>query len=105
MYEQKVVWVGTILGDSTVEDFENFFLNELGYHVKYVEEFKMTDTGSNCILFGLCGKEVPKFAMFRITTPDMKWFEDWVDNYREGIPEYILNKYKDYLEDDVNDNN
>ena len=31
MYEQKVVWMGTILGDSTVEEFEEFFLNELGY--------------------------------------------------------------------------
>ena len=73
--------------------------------MKYVEEFKMDDTGMNCILFGMCSKDIPKFTMFRITTNDMKWFEDWVDNNRSGIPKYILTKYADYLGDVVDDDN
>ena len=96
-YNQKVVWVGTVLGEYTTDEFEKFFIDTLGYHVKYVEEFKMNNTGVNCILFSLCSDDVPKFALFRITTTDMKWFEDWVDNNRNDIPKYVLEKYNDYL--------
>lgn len=96
MYEQKVVWIGTVLGDASVEDFEQFFLDELGFHIKYDEEFKMIGglyKGLNCIIFGVCGKELSKFSLFRITTTDMKWIEDFKDNEEGNIPEYIVNKY------------
>ena len=97
MYEQKVVWMGTILGDSTVEEFEEYFLKELGFHVKYDEEFVMSDgkfKGLHCIIFGICRKEISEFALYRISTPDMKWWEDFKDNFEiENIPEEIVNKY------------
>ena len=101
MYSQKVVWIGTVLGDSSVEDFEEFFLKELGFNVKYDCEFKVQDgdyKGLNCIVFGLCGKQVPKFAMFRVTTDDMKWFEDFVDNEGvDSLTQDVYDRYKDYL--------
>lgn len=37
MYEQKVICMGTTMGDATSEEFEEFFLEELGYHVKFDE--------------------------------------------------------------------
>lgn len=101
MFEQKVVWIGTVLGDASIGEFEDYFLNELNFHIKYEEEFKMQGgcyEGLNCIVFSICAKEIPKFALFRITTNDMKWLEDLVDN--EGVnnfPSEFINKYNDYL--------
>lgn len=99
-YMQRVVWLGTILGDSTTEEFEEWFLNELGYHVKYDYEFKMDGghfDGLNCLVFGICGKEIPKFALFRITTGDMKWLEDFCENEKENIPQEVFERYNEYL--------
>lgn len=96
MYEQKVIWIGTVLGDSSIEDFEKFFLETLGYHVKYVEEFKMVEgfyKNLNCIVFSICSNEIPKFAMFRLTTSDMKWLEDFWENEKGNIPLDIYEKY------------
>lgn len=99
MYDIKVIWMGTVLGDATVEEFETFFLEELGFHVKYNKEFEMIGEyeGLHCTMFNLCGKEASKFAMFRIQTGDMKWFEDFVENNRESIPEDIFSEYEEYM--------
>ena len=100
-YVQKVVWIGTVLGDASTDDFEKFFLKELGFHVKYDGEFKMVGghyDGLNCIVFNLHNDDVSKFAMFRITTDDMKWLEDFFDN--EGVnnfPEEFHENYSNYL--------
>ena len=94
--KKKVVWIGTLLGDATTDDFENFFLDSLGYHVEYEEEFKVQGgyyNGLTCIVFGICSKEIPKFALFRLTTNDMKWWEDFRDNNYDCIPEEIILKY------------
>ena len=96
MYEQKVIWLGTVMGDSTSEEFENFFLETFGYHVKFDEEFELIGElkGIHCLIFGVCDKELSKFALFRIRTSDMKWWEDFKDNYGiENIPDEILKKY------------
>ena len=60
-YEQKVVWIGTLLGNKSIEDLEKFFLDEFGYHIKYITEFEIVDgfyKNLNCILFGICEKEI-----------------------------------------------
>ena len=96
-YCANVVWMGTILGDKSVEDFEKFFLKEFGYHVKYVEEFEIIDgfyKGINCLLFRVCCEELSKFSIFRIKTNDMKWLEDLYDNEKDNIPLNIIEKYK-----------
>lgn len=95
-FEVKVAWLGTLLGNATVEEFEKYFLEELGFHIKYEEEFTITDgfyKDLNCIIFGICSKEIPKFSIFRITTTDMKWLEDLYSNEKEGIPSNIVKKY------------
>ena len=97
-FEQKVVWMGTVLGDASVEEFEEFFLEELGYHVKFDEEFKMVDKDLHCIIFGICAKEIPKFALFRIQTPDMKWWEDFCEiEGVNNIPCEIVEKYNEVV--------
>jgi len=37
-FNQLCVWPGTVLGDSTVEDFTNFFKNEFDVRIKFAEE-------------------------------------------------------------------
>ena len=101
MFEQKVVWIGTVLGDASIKEFEDYFLNELNFHIKYEEEFKMQGgfyKGLNCIVFSICAKEIPQFALFRVSTTDMKWLEDLVDNEGEdSFPVEFISKYEDYL--------
>ena len=100
MYDIKVVWMGTVLGDASISDFEEYFLETLGFHVKYEMEFKMIGgdyEGLNCIVFNLCNNDVSKFTLFRLTTGDMKWLDDFCNNYCENIPIEILSKYDDYL--------
>ena len=99
MYDIKVIWVGTVLGESSAEDFENWFLEQLGFHVKFNKEFELVGEceGIHCIMFNLCGKEASKFALFRLSTTDMKWFEDFVENNGGCIPEDILSEYKEYI--------
>lgn len=94
-YVQEVVWVGTVLGDSSVEDFEDFFLDKLGFHVKYVEEFGMTGelNGIHCIIFKIASEDLSRFTLFRIKTNDMKWIEDFWDNETNNIPCEIYEKY------------
>ena len=36
-YNQICVWPGTLLGDSSIKDFENFF-KENGFRVRFLEE-------------------------------------------------------------------
>ena len=92
-YNTKAVWVGTILGDNTSKDLEDYFLKETGYHIKYIEEFTLLDSDINCIIFGVCAEEIPKFSTYRVQTKDIKWLDDFLVNERERIPLEILNKY------------
>lgn len=100
-YVQKVIWIGTILGDASTQEFENYFKDELGFNVKFDTEFEMVGEydGIHAILFKLASEDIPKFSMFRITTTDMKWFEDWVDNHGSSIPDEIYEQNADYLKD------
>lgn len=96
-YIQPVVWIGTVLGDSTPEEFNEYF-KEIGFRVKYDKEFKMVGgyyKGLTCTIFQLHINDIPKFAMFRLKTDDMKWMEDFIDHHGLGIPMEILNEYAD----------
>ncbi len=100
-FVQLVAWIGTVLGDASPQELESYFEEELGFHVKYEDELEMVGEydGIHFILFRLASEDIPKFSMFRLTTTDMKWFEDWVDNHRDCISEEVLEKYADYLND------
>ncbi len=95
-YTVPVVWLGVVLGDATTEEFEKYFKDDLGFRVKYVEEFVMQDgvfKDTHCTVFNLHREDVGKFAIFRLGTTDMKWMDDWIDNRGLEIPLNILKKY------------
>lgn len=100
-FVQLVAWIGTVLGGASTQEFEDYFKESLGFNVKFEEEFEMIGEydGIHCILFRLASEDIPKFSMFRLTTSDMKWFEDWVDNHGGSIPEDVYERYADYLDD------
>ena len=101
MYEQKVIWFGTILDEMTVEDFEKEFLKSFGYHVKYEDEFTLSneffDNDLNCLIFSICEKDIEQFAIFKITrfSGEMRWWEDFLndESQSENVPAEILKKY------------
>lgn len=96
-YGVNVVWIGTILGESSIEDFENFFLENYNYHIKYRDEFKIENgfyKNLNCIIFSVSLEELSKFCIFRLRTNDIKWLDDFYDNERENIPSWVVKKYK-----------
>ena len=93
-----VVWLGTVLGDSTTDEFEQYFKDELDYDVRYIEEFTMESghfKGITCLVFEVNMEDIGRFAMFRLRTTDMKWMDDWIDNRGMEIPMDILKKYAD----------
>ena len=70
----------------------------MGYDVKYLSEFKLNNKNkNNCVLFYIASEDIPKFALFRITTTDLKWFEDYVENNPKEIPLDIMNLYSEYM--------
>ena len=100
-YVQKVVWIGTVLGDASTEEFEQYFQDELGYRVRYDGEFRMVGghyEGLNCIVFSIHSEDISRFAVFRIRAWDMKWLEDFYEN--EGVnnfPVEFLEEYREYF--------
>lgn len=85
-FTQLCVWPGTVLGDSTPKDFEDFFLNEMGVRVKYHTEVEtlpdvendkaVPDTGGrNDLFFFVHSEDIPKFAIPRLQM-GIRWWED-----------------------------
>ena len=94
-----VVWVYTSLGDASGSDVEEFFEEE-GFTVEFIEEFK-DNNGYHNLLF-LLKDNVSKFAIYRISHIDMKWWEDYIVNYYNDIPQEIKEKYNvPVMEEDI----
>ena len=86
-YTQLCVWPGTLLGDNTPDDFEQFIKNELGVKVKYYTEIitkpdldkdgnYIPDTGGrNDLFFYVHDEDVAKFALPRLQM-GIRWWED-----------------------------
>lgn len=85
-FTQLCVWPGTVLGDSTPKDLEDFFLNEMGVRVKYHTEVEtlpdvendkaVPDTGGrNDLFFFVHSEDIPKFAIPRLQM-GIRWWED-----------------------------
>jgi len=87
MYNQLCVWQGTLLGDSTPKDLENFFMSEMEVRVKYHTEVEtlpdlnssgapVPETGGRSDLFFYVHEEdVSKFAVPRLQM-GIRWWED-----------------------------
>lgn len=86
-FTQVVVWPGTILGDSTVEDLEKFILDNLGTRAQYLEciitkpdfddrGYTIPETGGRSdLIFAIHKEDIMKFAMPRFEY-GMRWIED-----------------------------
>ena len=103
-FTQLCVWPGVLLGDSSIEEFESFFMSELGVRIKYHTEVEtlpdldergnpVPDTGGrNDIFFFVHSDDIAKFAMPRLEMR-IRWWED-VIKYNDSSkhlypPEFI----------------
>ena len=85
-----VLWLGTTLGDAEPSELEQFF-DEMGFKVRFEEEFKDNEVHSN-IVFSIL-EDIGKFSLFRLRTCDMKWVDDFDDNNPNVLPSEIREKY------------
>ena len=85
-----VIWTYTTLGEAKPEDLESY-LQELGFTVKFNEEFE-DNKGNHHIIFTLLDN-IGKFCLFRLRTNDMKWVDDFHDNNPDLLPDKIVKEY------------
>lgn len=103
-FTQLCVWPGTLLGDNTVQDFENFF-KEKGFTVKFAEEVvTLPDRtpygevvegtgGRHDLFFYIASSDILQFAVPRLGM-GIRWWEDVIGNGGGKIyPQEILDKY------------
>jgi hypothetical protein len=86
-FAQLCVWPGTVLGDSTPQDLENFFLEEMNTRIKYHTEFQtqpdldsngnpIPETGGrNDLFFYVHSDDIGHFAVPRLKM-GIRWWED-----------------------------
>lgn len=86
----QVIWLNTILGEAEPKELEDFFKSE-GYTVKFEEEF-IDKEDSHHIIFSVLDN-IGSFCLYRLKRIDMKWLDDFYDNYSEILPEEIIQKY------------
>ena len=97
-FSQLCVWPGTLVGKDNIEDFEDFFKNEMGVRVKFMEEVKTLpgdggEGGRNDVLFYIHDEDVGKFAVPRLRM-GIRWWEDVLDNEKDKLyPQEIYKKY------------
>lgn len=100
-FNQLCVWPGTVMGDSSAEDFEQFFASEMGVRVKFEREVITNGSvernepgGRHDVLFYVHDDDIPKFAVPRLGM-GIRWWEDVVV-YNDGAYPYapeILQQY------------
>jgi len=100
-FNQVCVWPGTTLGDSTVEQFEKFFMDELNTRIQFLEIIETAPDmengmpvegtgGRSDILFAVHKDDIGHFAIKRLAY-EIRWIEDVYGNgslYPERIAEY-----------------
>lgn len=93
-FNQVCVWPGTMLGDSTVEEFVEFFAGK-GWRIQYLEEIvtspdvveEVAPTGGRIDqFFAIHDEDISKFAVPRLAL-GIRWLEDVmssVNGYKEN---------------------
>ena len=85
-YVQVCVWSATVVGANNIEEFEQFFLDEMNTRVQYLEEIEtgpdykdgrpVPDTGGrNDLFFAVHKDDVMNFAVPRLAM-GIRWIED-----------------------------
>lgn len=103
VYRQLCVWEGTVIDKNNANEFEKFFLKEVGVRVKYSEEVITNPTpfnefkepgGRNDVLFYIHVEDISIFATKRFIF-GIKWWEDVVsyNNKAYLYTNEILAKY------------
>ena len=102
-FNQLCVWPGTVLGESTPKDLEDFFKDEMGVRVKYHTEVEtlpdvddngniLTGTGGrNDLFFFIHDDDIGKFSVPRLQM-GIRWWEDVIvynDNAHLYTEEFI----------------
>ena len=96
-YKQLCIWPSTQLGDSTPEDFEDWFRN-MGFRVRFMEEVitlpGQGGPGGRCdLFFYIHSDDISKFAIPRIEM-GIRWWEDVILNKNHLIyHKEIIEKY------------
>ena len=102
-FTQLCVWPGTVLGDATPEQFEQYF-QEQGFKVKFSEEVEtLPDVkdgkvvegtgGRHDVFFYIADADVLRFAIPRLMM-GIRWWEDVIGNGGGVIyPQRVLDKY------------
>lgn len=101
-YNQICVWLGVVVKNAnepmTEKEFEKLML-DMGYQVNYIDEYKTLpdhtgEGGRNDVIFSLHKNDVNKMVSDRFTKfgGEIKWYEDYVNNYRRQIPSNNLIK-------------
>lgn len=105
-FNQLCVWMGTVLGDSPVEELVNFFQSELNTRIQFAEEVitnpsidennnLIPDTGGrHDLLFYVHDDDISSFAIKRLGM-GIRWWEDVV-KYNDNSHLYtseVLSKY------------
>ena len=102
-FVQVCVWPGTVVGAEQVEDFEQYFRDEVGVRVQYLEEIKTAPDykdgypvegtgGRTDCFFAVHNDDVMKFAMPKLRM-GVRWLEDMYGNghgalYPERVAAY-----------------
>jgi hypothetical protein len=88
-YKQLCVWPGTVLGESTPQDLESFFLEQMKTRIKFHTEVQTlpdldengnpdTNTGGrNDLFFYVHSDDIAAFAVPRLQM-GIRWWEDVV---------------------------
>ncbi len=102
-FTQLCVWPATVLGDSTPQDLESFFLNEMKTRIKYHTEIQtlpdldsagnpIPETGGrNDVFFYVHSDDIVNFAVPRLQM-GIRWWEDVVkynDNRHMYTSEFL----------------
>jgi len=97
-YKQLCVWPGTMLGDGTPEQFEQFIQEQFGVRIKFVEEVVTNpgnggEGGRHDLFFYVHNNDAGKFAVPRLQA-GIKWWEDVIGNKSHTIyPREVIEKY------------
>lgn len=106
-FTQLCVWQGVLLDGFTIEEFENWMLENFGTRIKYECEIKTNPDldkngnpveytgGRNDLLFYVHSEDVQKFAIARLQA-GIRWWEDVVGYNNSGYlyPQNVLEKYQ-----------
>ena len=103
-FDLVCVWPAILIGEKHASDFENWFKNEFGIEVKYLEEVTTLPDrdkdgnvvektgGRNDVFFATKRENASKLAIPRLHF-GIRWAEDAIPQYENIYPKYV----KEYL--------